>query len=330
MWRSRSRTPRRPPKSTARHSGRGTGKGPAWGDLAGVGDVQCRQRFLSRGLGASKGAANMRGARLYESQISRPSRPDCGLKAKDLVGVPWRVAFALQDDGWYLRSDIIWSKPNPMPESVTDRPTKAHEYLFLLSRSKNYFYDGDAIAEPAAWERWGDQTIGPGSNPNGWIKAKTKQELTGEARPGNKGDTYSGFNDRWKKPPSWAERKAAGAMRGNVAFDDNVGAGTQRGVHGEGVSHDLGDGRTRNARTVWEIPTQPYPDAHFAVFPEELPRRCILAGCPEDGTVLDPFMGSGTTALVARKLGRKSVGIELNAEYAELAARRLQQLSLLA
>lgn len=251
-----------------------------------------------------------------------------GVKAKDLIAIPWRVAFALQADGWYLRSDIVWSKPNPMPESVTDRPTKSHEYVFLLSKAARYFYDADAIAEPANF-------YGPNGMPQ-------------------KGPHAGQMRERAGKNPTWAERKEAGATRGNLAFDGNVGAGTQRGVHGEGVSHDLGDGLTRNARSVWTIQTQPYADAYFAVFPEELPRRCILAGCPEivcpthgpitggpqtctecersprRGVVLDPFMGSGTTALVARKHGRRSIGIELNPFYAELAAKRLDQQSLLA
>lgn len=261
-----------------------------------------------------------------------------GLKAKDLVGIPWRIAFALQADGWWLRMDNVWSKPNPMPESVRDRPTRAHEYVFLLSRSGaathwrhvdgrivwekprpewyvdsegikhpcwrgcDYWYDQEAVAEPATW-------YGPNGQP--------------------KDGPHAG-QMRGRAGASWEKRKAAGATRGNVAFDGNVGAGTQRGVHGEGVSHDLGDGFTRNARSVWTIQTQQYADAHFAVFPEELPRRCILAGCPAGGVVLDPFMGSGTTALVARAHGRKSVGIELSPEYARLAAKRLGQLSLLA
>ncbi len=211
-----------------------------------------------------------------------------GIAPKNLVGIPWRVAFALQADGWYLRSDIIWSKPNPMPESVTDRPTKSHEYVFLLTKSARYFYAADTIAEPAEWARWGAQTVGAGSNPNGWIKPKGKNELTPDRR-------RAGFNERWDR------------------------------AEANGVAKD-----TRNARTVWEIATQPYPEAHFATYPLELVRRCILAGCPEGGTVLDPFMGSGTTALVARKHGRHSIGIELNADYCELAARRLSQLSLLA
>jgi DNA modification methylase len=228
-----------------------------------------------------------------------------GLKAKDLSGIPWRVAFGLQDAGWFLRCDLIWAKPNPMPESVKDRPTRSHEYVFLFAQSPRYYFDAEAIEEPATWY-----------GPNGYPKAGPHSgQMHGRAK---------------KKPPTWEERKAAGATRGNVAFEGNVGAGTQRGVHGEGVSHDLGDGLTRNARSVWTIQTQQFADAHFAVFPEELPRRCIAAGCPQDGVVLDPFMGSGTTALVARKLGRKSIGIELNPVYAALCAKRLQQQSLFA
>ncbi len=230
-------------------------------------------------------------------------RNTAGGKPKDMVGIPWRVAFALQADGWWLRSDIIWAKPNPMPESVTDRPTKAHEYVFLLTKSSRYFYDSDAIAEPATW-------YGPNGRP--------------------KSGPHAGQMHARAANPTWKERKAAGATRGNVAFDGNVGAGTQRGVHGDGVSHDLGNGLTRNARSVWEIQTMQFADAHFATFPEELPRRCIAAGSPAGGTVLDPFMGSGTTAKVARDLGRRSIGIELNPDYCELAARRLSQQSLLA
>jgi len=191
------------------------------------------------------------------------------LRPKDLVGIPWRVAFALQADGWYLRSDIIWSKPNPMPESVTDRPTKAHEYLFLLAKSPRYFYDADAIREPH---------VGPLHS------------------PGNK--------------PKFGE----------VQRND---FGTDR------MDATWGNAAGRNKRSVWEIATESYPEAHFATFPQALVEPCIKAGCPEGGTVLDPFMGSGTTALVARRLGRRSIGIELNPAYAELAAKRLSQLSLL-
>ena len=199
-----------------------------------------------------------------------------GLKPKDLVGIPWRVAFALQADGWYLRSDIIWAKPNPMPESVTDRPTKAHEYVFLLSKSARYFFDADAVREDADPDSFRSER-GPG---------------TGAAK-----------------------HAALGKMAGATPI------GRTCGVHESG---------RRNIRSVWTIGTQPYAEAHFATFPEALPERCIKAGCPEGGTVLDPFMGSGTTALVARRLGRNSIGVELNPDYVALAARRLQQLSLLA
>ncbi len=276
-----------------------------------------------------------------------------GLKPKDLCGIPWRLAFALQADGWWLRSDIIWAKPNPMPESVTDRPTKAHEYVFLLSKRPSYWFDQEAVRE----EREPDSL--------------------------RRSDLY-GSNPSFAK---WNPDRNDGGFNGNPAG--------------------------RNVRSVWEIATQPYPEAHFATFPEELPRRAILAGCPEwvcatcgkareriverpdsggvsspgyskfegqrkdndrrgpgtsmsnnsrkrldsvpstlgwstcdcppleiddgrtvtkwrPGIVLDPFLGSGTTAHVARKHGRRCVGIELNETYAELAARRLQQLSLLA
>ena len=196
------------------------------------------------------------------------NKPPVGLKAKDLVGIPWRVAFALQADGWYLRSDIIWAKPNPMPESVTDRPTKAHEYIFLLSKSPRYYYDHEAIKEDATC-------------------AGHIIDYTGDQK-----------NNRTD------EKMQATRPKGRVI--------------------EVGD--KRNKRTVWTVTTKPFSAAHFAVFPPDLIKPCILAGCPEGGTVLDPFMGSGTTAQVARSLGRKAVGFELNADYIEIAAKhRLAQ-----
>jgi DNA modification methylase len=190
-----------------------------------------------------------------------------GCKPKDLIGIPWRVAFALQADGWWLRQDIIWSKPNPMPESVTDRCTKAHEYLFLLTKAERYFYDADAIAELSL--------------------------ATG---------------------PSWAERKAAGEpTRHGLASAAACGAG------GFGAT----DGK-RNKRSVWEVTTQPFPEAHFATFPPALIEPCIKAGCPEGGTVLDPFGGSGTTGLVSDRLKRNAILIELNPEYAAMAEKRIK------
>ena len=203
-----------------------------------------------------------------------------GIKPKDLVGIPWMLAFALRADGWYLRSEIIWNKPNAMPESIHDRPTCAHEHIFLLAKNQRYFYDKDAVKEDAEWERWGKQT-----NPK-YGSAQGKGALVKE--------------------------------RSKKAIYEFLG---QPGDQ---------DGMTKNLRNVWTVRTQPYADAHFATFPEDLIEPCIKAGSREGDTVFDPFMGSGTTALVARKLGRHSLGIELNPEYAVLCAQRTSQQSLLA
>jgi DNA modification methylase len=191
-----------------------------------------------------------------------------GIKAKDLVGIPWMVAFALRADGWYLRSEIIWAKPNPMPESVTDRPTKAHEYLFLLSKGPRYYYDADAIREE---NQLAD---------TGWAKTIERERVHGN------GET--------------AQRDAPS------------------------VTHRMGSITAgRNKRSVWTVATQPYPGAHFATFPPKLIEPCILAGCPEGGTVLDPFAGAGTTGMVALRHNRSFVGIELNPEYARMARQRI-------
>ena len=272
-----------------------------------------------------------------------PRKAPPGLKPKDLVGIPWRVAFALQADGWWLRSDIIWSKPNPMPESVRDRPTRAHEYIFLLSKSARYYYDADAIAEPCQ------------SGPSDIRKMLEQKNRIG------------GLTKTLDDPLA----KASAAT--------NIGQ-----------KRAVGDPSGRNRRSVWEITTAPFPEAHFATFPPKLPELCIKAGsaeqsCPECGApwervverttatalqntgyteacgarndgdrpgsyvgagvttlrwqpscecgctdtvgsvVLDPFIGSGTVGLVAEKLGRRWVGIDANAEYLEIAKRRLAQ-----
>lgn len=196
-------------------------------------------------------------------KVQRPA----GMKPKDLAGIPWMVALALRADGWYLRSDIIWSKPNPMPESCTDRPTKAHEYIFLLAKSERYYYDAAAIAEMSAYV--GEQA---------GICRGTKRRATAMGREPS-GNEVPGAN--WIQPD------------------------------------------TRNARSVWTITTQPYPDAHFATFPEAIPERCIKAGSRLGDTVLDPFTGSGTTGQVAVRLGRSFIGVELNPQYAELARKRI-------
>jgi DNA modification methylase len=198
----------------------------------------------------------------------------CGLKNKDLIGIPWMVAFALRDDGWYLRQDIIWAKPNPMPESVTDRCTKSHEYIFLLSKSERYFYDAAAILEEAAYDGRKD-TIMKGSEKyaNGFIPVQSYQTVAVKG------------HERWPK---------------------------------------MKDGkRYRNKRSAWSITTKPFKGAHFAVFPPEIPELCIKAGSKPGDVVIDPFMGTGTTLLVASRLSRKSVGIEINTEYIKIAEQRL-------
>lgn len=194
-----------------------------------------------------------------------------GLKHKDLIGIPWRVAFALQADGWYLRQDIIWHKPNPMPESVTDRCTKAHEYIFLLSKGPRYYFDAKAIAEPAKYT-------------------------------GITGMDGSGF-----KPPQNFNGKHSG---GSETLPP------RKTVEGE-------DSGFRNRRSVWTVTTKPYKGAHFATFPPDLIEPCILAGCPNGGTVLDPFAGSGTTAQVAMENNRNAILCELNGEYIDLIKKRL-------
>ena len=234
------------------------------------------------------------GRQSYDSDKARGRKKlstlGSGLKPKDLCGMPWRVAFALQADGWWLRSDIVWSKPNPMPESVTDRPTRSHEYVFLLSKSARYYYDAEAIRTPAIAPRtkmpdgWDTDPGAHGAfHRNGREKGARVDKQGGHSR------RHDGFNDRWDSMPK-AEQQSFGA----------------------------------NKRTVWEIATEPYSDAHFATFPQKLVEPCILAGTPNAGVVLDPFVGSGTTAFVAQKLGRRCIGIDLSAEYLKLAEKRLR------
>ena len=195
----------------------------------------------------------------------RPS----GYKYKDLMGIPWLLAFALRADGWYLRQDIIWHKTNAMPESVRDRCTKAHEYIFLLSKSPHYYFDAAAIREPCG--------------------------VKGNAR------TFRG----------------GGAYTGGRSFQNS--ARVERESHGNSANNTGG----RNKRSVWSIATGQFKAAHYATFPERLVEPCILAGCPEGGTVLDPFAGSGTTGVVAKRLRRNFVGVEINPDYWKMATDRI-------
>jgi DNA modification methylase len=210
-----------------------------------------------------------------------PCSTPSGLKPKDLVGIPWRVAFALQADGWWLRQDIIWAKPNPMPESVTDRCTKSHEYVFLLTKSSRYYYDNEAIKEPVA-----ESTIGRGLVDFGGAKGR---EYKASVKPTD--PNYRNGSEQWGRTFDYKDSCANG----------------------------------RNRRSVWTVATKPYKGAHFAVFPPDLIKPMVMAGCPEGGTILDPFVGSGTTLEVARSLGRRSIGIELNPAYCALIQDRLKQ-----
>lgn len=259
-----------------------------------------------------------------------------GLKPKDLIGIPWRVAFALQADGWYLRQDIIWHKPNPMPESVTDRCTKAHEYVFLFSKSSNYRYDADAIAEAAAESsiaRWSQDVEGqagsdrvPGKT-NGAIKAVGGTQRA-QARRAVELARSAGLTDQ-----HIAAIRAVGITDAGKARITQDGTGKNdpavQALADEakaalgGYYREFLISEKRNRRSVWTVATMPFKEAHFATFPTALVEPCILAGCPVGGTVLDPFGGAGTTGLVADRLQRNAILLELNPEYAAMAERRI-------
>ncbi|MFD0710599.1 DNA-methyltransferase [Paenibacillus sp. GCM10027626] len=239
-----------------------------------------------------------------------------GIKVKDLIGIPWRVAFALQADGWYLRMDNIWSKPNPMPESVQDRPTKAHEYMFLLSKSERYYYDKEAIKEPGAQDEWANGFRGGSYTGNETIdnQAGGKRKARGNFRVG----TGVGFGHGTDAETRRRGRIKANSFARAVKESPPPGQPHQHRPDREDIEYN----GMRNKRSVWTVATQPFPEAHFATFPEKLIEPCILAGAPPGGEVLDPFGGSGTTLKVAHALGRECTIIEIGKQYIDIAERR--------
>jgi len=249
-----------------------------------------------------------------------------GLKPKDLVGIPWRVAFALQADGWYLRSDIIWEKGNCMPESVQDRPTRCHEYIFLLSKSPHYYYDCDAIKVPASADTHARYSRGRSDThkhadggPGGQTIARSFAHM--EDKTVVVPDSYKGSVPGRKGGPG-QERRSERA-RGVHPKAADPGQGIKANTSFCEAVRDVVS--MRNKRSVWHVNSKGFSEAHFATFPPELIRPCILAGCPIAGTVLDPFGGSGTTGEVSEEEGRNSLLIELNPEYIGMAKRRTQQ-----
>lgn len=251
--------------------------GTLWVNL---GDAYC-----SGGGTGHQGKHGQRGDRSHTQRaLLHHSSARLSVQSKDLLGIPWRVAFALQSHGWRLRSDIIWHKPNPMPESVRDRPTKSHEYLFLLSKHADYYYDAAAIQEP----------------------------VTGTAKPRG-----HGIHAKAKFPSGWASH----TERAHTEILGRYPQPKQNASFSSAIRHLVS---RRNKRTVWTIPTAPFRGAHFATFPPALVQPCILAGSRPGDLVLDPFAGSGTTGCVALALGRRALLIELNPDYVRLIRARLR------
>lgn len=243
-----------------------TQDGTLWLNIA---DTYC-------GTGSKGGYLDPKNPKGRNGQSVSFARRASECKQKDMIGIPWLLAFALRTDGWYLRSDIIWCKANPMPESCKDRPSRCYEHIFLLTKSKKYYYDALAIAEPIA--------------------------------------------------PTTAARYKSGRSASSKYAEEIPGQGKVQKLNAPraaGTITDADISPVRNARDVWHINTVPYKGGHFAAYPPKLAERCILAGCPRGGIVLDPFFGSGTTGLAAVKNDRRYIGIELNSEYCELAKERI-------
>lgn len=266
--------------------------------------VNMGDSYASTGGSGFQGAKGYRADRSFtQKQLLGNVSAKSGLKPKDLVGQPWRLAFALQDAGWWLRQDIIWSKPNPMPESVGDRCTKSHEYLFLLTKSERYYFDQEAILEPVS--------------PNTHARlSQNVQAQIGSARA-NGGTKTNGPMKAVGRGVGWghgtdAAERGRGRVKNNASFDEAMAVMPN----------------TRNKRSVWTIPTESFSGAHFATFPCALVEPCIVAGSRVGDIVFDPFLGSGTVAQVAQRLGRHWAGCELNPEYVELITQRTQQLGM--
>jgi DNA modification methylase len=276
-----------------------TDNGTAWVNM---GDSYCGTRGAAWGPSEASATARAmtQSRRRDDAPIPRSDVRVEGLKPKDLVGQPWRLAFALQDAGWYLRQEIIWHKPNPMPESVRDRCTKAHESLFLLTKSERYYFDADAIKEPRSQDE-DSNTFRGGC----YVAGETDNSQMGKRRvPGNK------------------------SHRGAIAAETDEHHRTKAGLVAYSEREraaDPNDLGTRNKRSVWTIATQPYSAAHFATFPEALVEPCVLAGSRPGDIVFDPFFGSGTTGQVAARLGRKFIGCELNPAYEALQRDRIRE-----
>ena len=269
-------------------------EGTAWVNLgdsyagSGKGAAQYPENAKKYKQGTSHG---MLGA---ESTTKLPKHFD-NIKAKDLIGIPWMFAFAMRDDGWYLRQDIIWAKPNPMPESVRDRCTKSHEYIFLFSKSAKYYFDCEAIAEATAES----------------TNERLKQDIDNQAGS----DRVQGKTN--------GPMKAVAPRYGEKKYTETPDSFYRTK---SGNAYDYRP--MRNKRDVWTVTTKPFKGAHFAVYPPDLIEPCILAGCPEGGTVLDPFCGSGTTLMVAEHYGRNGIGVELNKDYEPIIYDRISQIGI--
>lgn len=263
--------------------------------------------------GGGRGAYDVKSDNKGQSASRGLKRNDLfGVKCKDLLGVPWMLAFALRDAGWYLRQEIIWAKPNPMPESVRDRCTKSHEQLFLLTKSPRYYWDFDAMQEPAVGGDNGSSFFGERDlaiHPTTSKKPRVRNDRIGGNKRGALQHSTAGMYTTGTKPRESVKRGGFNGKTNAMPGRESFRAVTD----------------TRNRRSVWTVPTQPNKEAHFASYPPELIRPCIRAGCPLGGVVLDPFSGSGTTGLVAVQEGRKYLGIELNPEYQKIAEKRIRK-----